>query len=227
MPREVNDKGIRMVKQWESLRLTAYLDKKKNGVWTIGYGHTKTAKPGMKITAEEAEKLLQSDLYDARSTVDRLVQVPLSDNQFAALVSLVFNIGEPQFKRSTLLKRLNKGDYSAVPYELMKWVYDDGVRVQGLANRRAAEAGLWAKGEFVSSSYVPTEGKPVKERPMAVLGNMMAASGVAASSFAEKLQEFTGLSENILYWALGLTILGIFLSVIASYLTAVKDSAYE
>lgn len=155
MTRRINAAGLLLVKQWEALRTTAYRD--AVGVWTIGYGHTNAAggpvvTAGMKITAEEADIILQSDLSRFEARVDRLVKVALTDNQFAALVSFDFNTGA--LDKSTLLKKLNKGDYNAVPAELMKWVNAGGKKLNGLVNRRSAEAGLWAKGAFVSSNYI-------------------------------------------------------------------------
>jgi lysozyme len=155
MTRRINAAGLSLVKQWEALRTAAYRD--AVGVWTIGYGHTNAAggpvvTAGMKITAEEADIILQSDLSKFEVRVDRLVKVALTDNQFAALVSFDFNTGA--LDKSTLLKKLNKGDYNAVPVELMKWVNAGGKKLNGLVNRRSAEAGLWAKGAFVSSNYI-------------------------------------------------------------------------
>ncbi|WP_247996685.1 lysozyme [Brucella tritici] len=156
MARRINAAGLSLVKQWEGLKNTAYRD--VAGVLTIGYGHTSaagapTVTPGMAIGDKEAERILKADLAKFEARVERFVKVPLTDNQFAALVSFDFNTGA--LDKSTLLKKLNKGDYAAVPVELMKWVNAGGKRVQGLVNRRAAEAGLWAKGDFVSSNYVP------------------------------------------------------------------------
>lgn len=155
MTRRINAAGLSLVKQWEALRTTAYRD--AVGVWTIGYGHTSTAggpivTAGMKITADEADVILRTDLSKFEARVDRLVKVALTDNQFAALVSFDFNTGA--LDKSTLLKKLNKGDYNAVPAELMKWVNAGGKKLNGLVNRRSAEAGLWAKGAFVSSNFV-------------------------------------------------------------------------
>jgi len=157
MTRKINSEGLGHLKRWEGLRLAAYQDVK--GVWTIGYGHTAGAgKPyvhkGMTITADEAEAMLARDLGQYERTVTESVKVPLNDNQFAALVSFCYNVGVSAFRRSTLLKKLNKGDYEAVPAELMKWTRSGNKYPKGLKNRRAAEAGLWAKGEFVSSRNV-------------------------------------------------------------------------
>ncbi|WP_247643165.1 lysozyme [Brucella sp. B13-0095] len=108
--------------------------------------------------------------------VERLVKVPLTDNQFAALVSFDFNTGA--LDKSTLLKKLNKGDYAAVPVELMKWVNAGGKKINGLVNRRAAEAGLWAKGDFVSSNYVPAT-TAANKTDVATIGGAGAAGAVA------------------------------------------------
>lgn len=157
MRRIINAVGIDQIKQWEGLRTTAYCD--VAGVWTIGYGHTAAAGApvpveGMTITQQEAEALLRRDLEQYEEAVDQAVSVALTDNQFAALVSFTYNIGIDAFLKSSLLGKLNQGQYEAVPGELMKWVRAGGKRVTGLANRRAAEAGLWVKGDFVSSSSV-------------------------------------------------------------------------
>ncbi|MBN9438260.1 lysozyme [Bosea sp. (in: a-proteobacteria)] len=165
MTRRINAEGLKLIKQWEGLKLSAYKD--VAGVWTIGYGSTGShVTPGLEIGREEADRLLIKDLDRFERAVDKLVKVPLSANQFAALVSFAFNVGEGKggFATSTLLKKLNAGNYDAVPSELGKWVmaYNPAlkkkVRVPGLVNRRAAEAGLWAKGSFVSSNTV--EAKP-------------------------------------------------------------------
>lgn len=152
MTRHVTDAVRHKIEQFEGLRLRAYLD--GGGVPTIGYGHTRGVKLGMVITQEQADEFLKADLAKAESAVERLVKPPLNDNQFGALVSFVFNLGEGAFQKSTLLRKLNAGKYEAVPSELAKYVYDEHKRVPGLVNRRAAEAGLWASGSFVSSNTV-------------------------------------------------------------------------
>ena len=122
----VNAETLELIKRWEGLRLEAYLD--TGGVWTIGYGHTSDSVQkvykGLKITEKRAEELLIHDLKEAEAAVDRLVTVPLNENQRGTLVSFVFNIGETQFAKSTLLKKLNKGEYESVPAQLRRWVHD-------------------------------------------------------------------------------------------------------
>jgi len=157
MTRHINKTGLDHIKQWEGLKLTAYLC--PAGLWTIGYGHTASAgdpkpKAGMTITRAQADALLKRDLGQYEQAVEKAVKVDLNDHQFAALVSFCYNVGIGAFQKSTLLKKLNKGDYDAVLSELKKWVKAGGKRVEGLANRRQVEVALWIKGQFVSSNYI-------------------------------------------------------------------------
>ncbi|MFT0890926.1 lysozyme [Pseudochelatococcus sp. G4_1912] len=153
MVRKVTAHVIARIKQWEGLRLTAYRD--AGGVLTIGYGHTGAdVKAGQSITQMQADALLQRDLIRFEQAVEKAITVPLTDNQFGALVSFAFNIGETAFVQSTLVKKLNSGDYNAVPSQLARWVSAGGKQLQGLVNRRAAEAGLWVSGAFVASAPV-------------------------------------------------------------------------
>lgn len=175
MTRRINAAGLQLIKQWEGMKLKAYRD--VAGVLTIGYGSTGAhVKPGMIITEPQAEALLMKDLERFEERVDRLVKVPLTENQFAALVSFDFNTGA--LHKSTLLKKLNARQYDAVPLELMKWVNARGKRVQGLVNRRSAEAGLWAKGDFVSSNFV--EAKPTAPA-IATKENISWGAGIVSS----------------------------------------------
>uniref|UniRef100_UPI000685F31B lysozyme n=1 Tax=Bartonella florencae TaxID=928210 RepID=UPI000685F31B len=153
---------LALIKQWEGLRLNAYKD--AIGVWTIGYGHTNSAgKPfvhkGMTVTEQQAEDLLRQDLKQFENAVEQAVQVALTDEQFAALVSFCYNVGTTAFCNSTLLKKLNNSEYEAIPAEFQKWTKAGGKRLQGLVHRRVAEAGLWAKGAYVSSNYQTVETK--------------------------------------------------------------------
>lgn len=134
-------RGLALIKQWEGLRLTAYKD--AVGIWTIGYGSTGShVKPGLRLTEAEAEALLRKDLARFEKRVNDLVKVPLSQEQFDALVSFDFNTGK--LHASTLLKRLNQGEYAAVPSELKRWSKAGGKTLAGLVRRREAEASLWS-----------------------------------------------------------------------------------
>lgn len=138
--------GRKLIEKFEGLRLKAYRD--SVGVLTIGVGHTSKAGPpkvtaGMKITAEEADQILASDLAKFEKAVSDSVKVPLTQNQFDALVSLCFNIGPGNFGRSTLLKVLNLGKYEAAASQFLKWVRAGGRVLLGLVRRRKEEAALF------------------------------------------------------------------------------------
>lgn len=141
MTRVINTAGLNLIKEFEGFEAHAYLD--TGGVWTCGYGHTRGVTKDTSCTPEQAEDWLEADLDSAERDVERLVKVPLTDNQFGALVSFVFNLGATAFGKSTLLRELNSGNYEAVPTQLKFWVFDNGKRIEGLARRRKAEAALW------------------------------------------------------------------------------------
>lgn len=130
-----------LIKKFEGLRLTAYLD--GGGAPTLGYGRTAGVQMGDTCTIEQAEQWLQEDAQQAIDAVDRLVTIPLTKGQREALVSLIFNIGVGAFEKSTLLRRLNSGDHAGAAKEFDRWVFDNGKRIPGLANRRKAERKLF------------------------------------------------------------------------------------
>ena len=115
---------------------------------TIGFGHTGDVRPGDKVDLKEALSLLDKDTRYAQNAVNRNVTILLSQNEFDALVSLVYNIGETQFRNSTLLRCLNKADFDCVHREWMRWKYFKGKPVKGLENRRARELAVFC-GETV------------------------------------------------------------------------------
>lgn len=137
----ISPKGLDTIKTFEGLRLDAYLC--PAGVWTIGYGTTRGVMKGDRITKEQAEKLLIEDVRQFEAAINKLVKVPLKQGQFDALVVFCYNVGIGAFERSSLLKKLNAGDYSAAPQELGRWVRAQGVRLEGLVRRRNAEIDLW------------------------------------------------------------------------------------
>lgn len=140
MTRTINAAGLALIKEYEGFRDKAYPD--STGILTIGWGHTRRTYEGQVCTPEIAEGWLEADLEVAEAEVDRVVKVPLTDNQFAALTSFAFN--EQGFAGSTLVKELNAGNYTAVPGELRKWIYADHKILPGLVTRRNAEATLWS-----------------------------------------------------------------------------------
>ncbi|MBD1601973.1 lysozyme [Pseudomonas typographi] len=137
-----SDKGVALIQAFEGLRLSAYRD--SVGVVTIGWGHTgPDIRMGMKIDRAEAERLLCDDLHDFERDVSRLVQVPLSQNQFDALVCFSFNVGSGNLAGSTLLKKLNAEDYAGAAAQFLRWDKAGGVTLPGLTRRRAAERELF------------------------------------------------------------------------------------
>lgn len=141
--RVINSEGLKLLTTFEGCKLNAYDD--GGGVWTIGYGHIKTAKKGMTITQTQAEELLQADLNKFESFVEDAVQVPLSDDQFSALVCFCFNVGAGQagFGGSTLLKLLNQGDFEGAANQFPRWNKVKGKPWLGLTRRRLAEQALF------------------------------------------------------------------------------------
>lgn len=130
-----------MVSWHEGIRYTPYRD--VGGVWTVCEGHTgPDVVPGKTYTPGECTALKDRDLAKADAIVQRLVKVPLTDPARAALIDFVFNMGEGNFARSTLLRKLNAGDYVGACREYRRWVYAAGQRLRGLENRREAEEWL-------------------------------------------------------------------------------------
>ena len=143
---KTSEQGLQFIHREEGERLTAYAD--IIGVWTIGVGHTGTVdgKPiakGMVISADKSRELLSADLSKFESAITRLVKVPLKQYEFDALVSLVFNIGETNFARSTLLKKLNANDFKGAAEQFLVWKNAGGRPVQGLLNRRKREKDMF------------------------------------------------------------------------------------
>lgn len=139
---KTSKKGIDLIKRFEGCKLSTY--KCSAGVSTIGYGHTgKDVMPGMKITSEEAQRLLEKDLANFEKGVD-LLGLRFNQHQFDALVSFAFNLGLGALKSSTLLKkaRINVNDQS-IYAEFLKWNKAGGRPLKGLTTRRTAEADLY------------------------------------------------------------------------------------
>ena len=143
--KQTSKSGIESIKRHEGFRATAY--RCPAGVWTIGYGHTATARPGMIISELQGLKLLEEDLEKFERAVNELVKVKINQNQFDALVSFTYNVGVTAFRNSTLLKVLNQGNYEQVKHEFARWVNAGGRRLPGLVKRRKDEARLFDGNE--------------------------------------------------------------------------------
>ena len=142
---KTSPKGIALIKEFEGLRLKAYLC--PGGVWTIGYGHTAGVKPGMTITEEQAEQFLKEDMIVFEKAVNNQ-NLSINQNQFDALVSLIYNIGIGNFQKSTLLRkaRINANDNSIMD-EFLRWVYSKGRVLPGLQRRILREMKLYFSNE--------------------------------------------------------------------------------
>lgn len=130
-----------MIKRFEGFSPTSYLC--PAGYPTIGYGHVVLAyekdRFAAGITPAEATEFLRKDVGIAERAVLRLISVPLTDGQFDALVSFTFNLGAGALQRSTMRRKLNRGEHDSVSAELMKWVWAGGQKLIGLVRRRKAE----------------------------------------------------------------------------------------
>jgi len=146
---KTSQRGLDLIKKFEGCRLTAY--KCPAGVWTIGYGHTNGVKKGQKITQKQAELFLREDIKKFENGVKKYVSVPLTQNQFDALVSFCYNCGLGAFKDSTLRKKLNAKDYAGAAKELLRWNKSNGVVLEGLKRRRNAEKVLF---EEIPAAFV-------------------------------------------------------------------------
>ena len=138
---KTNAAGLDLIKRFEGVKLRAY--RCPAGVWTIGVGSTKGVHEGMVITQAEADERLRDDLQDAEDAIERLVTVPLNENEHAALVSLVFNIGAGAFSHSTLLRLLNGHERIAAAAQFKRWNKAGKRVLSGLVKRRAAESALF------------------------------------------------------------------------------------
>lgn len=143
----ISPKGYAIIKEFEGFRSKAYLD--TGGVWTIGYGTIKypngvSVKKGDSCTESQADKWMQSDCAWVRKTLrTKITSKKLNQNQYDALASFIYNVGETQFGTSTLLSLINRDNFQGAASQFGRWVNDNGKRIQGLVNRRAAEKKLF------------------------------------------------------------------------------------
>lgn len=155
----VSLQGLAFMKGWEVKRLMPYHATQveaAKGIWTIGYGHTfkssdlvAMSKFEKGITDDEAERLFVYDVSEFEDMVSRHVKVPLTQNQFDALVSFCMNTG--RLPGTTLLKLLNAGDYDGAGNQLMRWVYQGEKVLNGLYKRRSAELRIWFNNYYDST----------------------------------------------------------------------------
>ena len=133
--------GVALLKEFEGCRLTAYLDQR--GILTIGYGHTAGVKPGDTCTQAQADQWLLDDSHWASLEVIKSVDVPITQHQFDALVSFVFNVGSGNWMASTLRRLVNSRHFAEAAQEFVKWDHVNGAPDAGLLRRRQAEQALF------------------------------------------------------------------------------------
>ncbi len=145
----ISENGLALIKRFEGCSLKAYPDPATGGApWTIGYGWTRpvdgvAVHPGMEINQAKAEQLLRCGIVSYEQDISKLVRVRINQNQFDALVSLAWNIGTRAFSTSTLLQKLNSGDYLGAADQFLRWVNAGGREMPGLVTRRRAERDLF------------------------------------------------------------------------------------
>lgn len=139
---KLGPQGAALIKGYETLQLEAYCPT-KDDVPTIGWGHTRGVAMGDTCTEEQAEAWFLEDVAWAEECVNRSVRKLLAQEEFDALVSLCFNIGCPAFSGSTLVNKLNDGDFDAASAQFHRWNKQRGNVLAGLTKRRAEETALF------------------------------------------------------------------------------------
>lgn len=196
--------------------------------WTCGYGSTRGVTMDTYWSEEEALVRLDADLDDAQLAVERMVKVDINEFQYAALVSLVFNIGSGNFSTSTLLKRLNEGKYSTAAHHFNDWVKARNQKtgklefMQGLQNRRDVEKALFLRGAFVESNnvipveVVPDEVKKASKDPGLAAPSVtgVGVAGIAIGEAAAQLEPLAAFSDSIRMIFVGLTVLGVVVTLV-------------
>lgn len=154
---KTSERGIDLIKQFEGLELEAYQD--IAGIWTIGYGHTgPDVLPDLRISEDEAERILLEDLAPREAAIHKLVYVWLGQNEFDALVSFIYNVGIEAFRKSTARRRLNNGDRIEAADALLWWnkarINGQLVESAGLTRRRKAERSLFLESSAVEGVVI-------------------------------------------------------------------------
>lgn len=201
--RPIPQQAFDIIKEFEGLKLTGYLC--PAGIPTAGWGHTgPDVKVGMKYTRARAEAWLRADIAHAARRLAGVIKPDvledLTDGQYAALLSFVFNLGAGS--KWTIWKRINARQFDAVPAQLMRFVNAGGKRLPGLVRRRGAEAALWEAGEDDEPETPPssttrmigmTPPTPATEKPLTVSKTMWTGAGVAASGVVAGAQQVQAL----------------------------------
>ena len=138
----INESGLAIIEKSEGLRLQAY---NGGGVWRIGYGHSTNVKQGQTISATQARSFLQDDVKVCQTAIGQLVHIPITQNEFSALVSLCFTTGAYSLRKATVIARLNSGDRAGAANGFLLWVKAGGKPLPHLVVRRKAERDLFLR----------------------------------------------------------------------------------
>jgi len=162
---KTGETGLNLIKGYEGLRMSAHYAPSEQ--WTVGYGHTGTARHGMSVTESDAERLLRDDVQPIEKLISDTVRAPLNQNEQDALTSLIFNIGEDNWRRSTVLRKLNEGDKLGAARGFELWtrarVNEELVMLDGLVRRRAAEKSLFLMPTDASLVVPSSDVQPASE----------------------------------------------------------------
>jgi lysozyme len=227
----ISDEGLQALERREnpppdfSPCLNAYLDGKNTGTWTIGTGHTgPEVKEGVEWTPEQCRDALRKDLISTEALLQSTISPDdlalLSQNEYDSLVSFAFQLGGPNWRKSSVLKLINAGKLEQVPAAMALWKYANGdysAPNAGVVNRRNSEIGQWSRGAFVSSASVdiappPSWWQQWHNRIIAT-GITGAFSGIGGDVLHQAGTELQGLSQyGHIFSTVGvsLIVLGIF-----------------
>ena len=210
-PNTVSQDCIELVKKFEGLHKVkddgmVHAYRCPAGKWTCGFGGTRGVRSGDTWTKEYSEMRLIEDLEEHGKIVKKSVNVPLTQSQYDALTSFVFNLGGGAFRSSTLLKKLNKGMYDDCPEQIMRWnkAKVDGklTPLRGLTRRRSAEAAIFSRDAQLPSD----EGGPqmpqkvTAEAPKSLAkSKTMAGAGIAGAATA--MNEVAGQIQGLVAYA--------------------------
>jgi lysozyme len=194
----INQAGIDLIKKWEGFKADAYRD--AVGIWTIGYGTTAMAgvgidpKPGMRITEAQAEEYLRRGVEKFAREIRPHITAPINENEFAAFVSLAYNIGPGAFRKSSALRHFNQGNKAKAADAILLWNKAGGKVLRGLVNRRQDERALFLARPQTAPHSAP---KPAKQpKPQLGLGAavaaLLAALAVGLSQAWEHIAQFFG-----------------------------------
>jgi lysozyme len=212
---KLNENGLALLRAFEGFRAQSYRD--VAGVWTIGYGHTGRAgppevTPQSRMTEPEARALMKRQAETFAKAVRSMLTRQLTDDQFSALVSFAFNVGETNFRRSSVLKAVNAGDDAAVARRLGLWVKAGGKVWPGLVRRRAAEAALYlSRVDGPRGAIEVPRGKPMRNSTTGMAAGLSAAAGTVAALAGSLRQIADALSGP---YVTILLVLGILLALV-------------